>query len=85
MQKREKEFVEEIEYPKYTLSLTYELANKIEHYIKNYTILLDTKYDENITFEFALDNDSKIETIIVAAMIFYLFPVTCLDCQRVMF
>lgn len=55
--------IENIEYPKYQLSLTYELANKIEHYIKNNTILLNTKYEENITFEFALDNKNKIETI----------------------
>ncbi|MDO5332360.1 MAG: YigZ family protein, partial [Bacillota bacterium] len=55
--------VENIEYPKYSLSLSYDIANKIEHYIKNNTILLDTKYDENITYIFALDNDNKIETI----------------------
>lgn len=55
--------VENIEYPKYELTLPYDIANKIEHYMKNSTILLNTKYDENITFEFALDNDSKIETI----------------------
>lgn len=55
--------VENIEYPKYELTLSYEMANKIEHYIKNNTILLDTKYDESITFIFALDNKDKIETI----------------------
>ena len=55
--------VENISYPKYELKLTYELANKIEYFIKNNTILLDTKYDENITFVFALDNENKLETI----------------------
>ena len=55
--------IENIEYPKYNLVLTYELANKVEHYIKNNTILLNTKYDENITFEFALDDKNKLETI----------------------
>ena len=55
--------IENIEYPKYSLSLSYELANKIEHYIKNNTILLNTKYDENITFQFALDDKNKLETI----------------------
>lgn len=55
--------IEKVEYPKYELKLSYELANKIEHYIKSNTILLDTKYDENITFVFALDNDKKLETI----------------------
>ena len=55
--------IENIEYPKYNLVLTYELANKVEHYIKNNTILLNTKYDENITFQFALDDKNKLETI----------------------
>lgn len=55
--------VENIEYPKYELSLSYELANKIEHYIKNNTILLNTKYDENITYTFALDNNNKLDKI----------------------
>ena len=56
--------IEEVQYPKYELTLSYDLANKIEHYIKNNTILLDTKYDEKITFSFALDNKEKINTII---------------------
>ena len=55
--------VENIEYPKYSLTLAYDVANKIEHYIRNNTILLNTKYDESITFEFALDDLKKIETI----------------------
>ena len=55
--------VENVSYPKYEITLSYELANKIEHFIKNQTILLDTKYDENITYVFALDNINKLETI----------------------
>lgn len=55
--------VENIEYPKYSLILNYELANKIKNYLTNNTILLNTKYDEAITYEFALDNKNKIETI----------------------
>lgn len=55
--------VENIEYPKYELALSYEMANKIEHYIKNNTILIDTKYDENITYIFALDDNNKLNTI----------------------
>ena len=50
-------------YPQYELKLSYELANKIEHYIKNNTILIDTRYDTEITYTFALDNINKIETI----------------------
>ena len=55
--------VENIEYPKYELTLNYEQANKVEHYIKNNTVLLNTVFDENITFEFALDNIIKLEKI----------------------
>ena len=55
--------VEEKEYPLYELVLSYELANKIEHFIKTQTILLDTKYDTNITFIFCLDNTNLIEKI----------------------
>lgn len=55
--------VEDKVYPQYELKLSYELANKIEHYIKNNTILIDTKYDTEITYTFALDNINKIETI----------------------
>ena len=55
--------VENISYPKYEITLPYDVANKLEHFIKNHTILLDTKYDEYITFIFALDNINKLETI----------------------
>ena len=55
--------VENVEYPKYSLALTYELANKVKHYIENNTILIDTKYDEIITYEFAIDDSNKLETI----------------------
>lgn len=56
--------VEDIEYPKYTLQLSYELGNKIENYLRNNTILIDTKYDLNITYEFALDDENKLEKIL---------------------
>lgn len=55
--------VENIEYPKYSLDLPYDIANKVEHYIKNNTILINTTYDEKITFTFALDDNSKLEKI----------------------
>lgn len=57
------EIVENVEYPKYKLTLGYDVANKIKHFMENNTLLLDTKYDENITFVFALEDISKIETI----------------------
>lgn len=53
----------DVSYPKYELTLSYELGNKIKHFIENSTILLNTKYDTNITYEFALDDKKKLETI----------------------
>lgn len=55
--------IERIEYPKYQLILSYDTANKIEHYIKNNTTLLNTEYGENISFTFALDDKNKLEKI----------------------
>lgn len=50
-------------YPKYELKLSYETANKIEHYIKNNTLRIDTKYAADITYIFALDDTGKLEVI----------------------
>lgn len=55
--------VEDLIYPKYSLRLPYDLANKIENYLRNYTILIDTQYDSDVTFIFALDNTDKLTTI----------------------
>lgn len=60
---KDKTLYQDITYPKYELKLTYELANKIEHFLKNNVILLDTKYDTEITYYFALDDKNKIEKI----------------------
>ena len=56
--------VEDIVYPKYQLSVSYELGNKIENFLRNNTILLDTKYDLDICYEFALDDLDKIDRIL---------------------
>ena len=55
--------VEDLIYPKYSLRLPYDLANKIENYLRNYTILIDTQYDSDVTFIFALDNTDKLAAI----------------------
>lgn len=55
--------VEDIEYPKYGLVLNYETANKIDHFLRNQTILLDTIYETEVTYIFALDNINKINSI----------------------
>lgn len=60
---KDKIFYEDKKYPKYELKLTYELANKIKRYLETNVILLDTKYDTEITYYFALDNKNKIEAI----------------------
>ena len=55
--------IEEVEYSRYELTLSYEAANKIDYYLKKETILLDTRYDTDITYTFCLDDDEKLEKI----------------------
>ena len=55
--------VEEYRYPLYELRLSYEAANRIEHYLRKNTIIDDIRYDEDVCFIFALDEDTKLETI----------------------
>lgn len=55
--------IEECSYPLYELKLSYESANRIDHYLRKNTIIDDIRYDEEITFVFALDDLDKIETI----------------------
>lgn len=55
--------VEKIEYQKYSISLPYDIANKVEHFIKNNTILLHTSYDEYVTYEFVVNNQKILEII----------------------
>ena len=50
-------------YPKYQLKLSYEAANRIDHYLRNNAILSDTLYDSDVTYIFALDDEKKLETI----------------------
>lgn len=56
-------FVQEIEYDKYQLTLSYELGNKVEYYLKTNTILLESKYEENITYIFCNNDINIIKTI----------------------
>ncbi|MBQ3295803.1 MAG: YigZ family protein [Erysipelotrichaceae bacterium] len=55
--------VEEYHYPLYELKLSYETANRIEHYLRKNTIIDDIRYDEDVCFIFALDDERKIDTI----------------------
>ncbi len=49
--------------PKYRLDLTYEMSNRIDHYMRNNTIIIDRIYDIGMAYIFALDDQNKIETI----------------------
>ena len=55
--------VEEYRYPLYELTLSYESANRIDHYLRKNTIIDDIVYSEDVCFIFALDDMTKIETI----------------------
>ena len=50
-------------YKQYQLKLSYELSNKIDYYLRNNTIVLNINYDSDVTYEFAIDDEKKIETI----------------------
>ena len=54
---------EDVEYDRYILTLSYELANKVDYYLRNSTILLDTKYGEEVTYDFATDNENILNDI----------------------
>ena len=60
---KQEKLYEDVIYPKYSLVISYENANKIDNYMRNYTMLLDTKYDIDVEYVFALDDDKKLETI----------------------
>ena len=58
--------VEDVRYPRYELTLPYDLASKVEHLIRNRTLLLDTRYDTEVTFVFALDDPNRLQAIVEA-------------------
>ena len=56
--------VEDVSYPRYELKVSYETASRLDHFLRNRTILLDTRYDTDVTFVFALDQEEKLQNII---------------------
>ena len=56
--------VEDVSYPRYELTVSYETASRLDHFLRNRTILLDAKYDTDVTFVFALDQEEKLQNII---------------------
>lgn len=61
---KEATIAEEIACPKYLLTVSYEIANKLNYYIVSNTYLLDTKYDEDVTFTFCVDDAKKLDYIV---------------------
>lgn len=61
---KEGTLVEDAVYPRYELTLPYDLASKVEYLIRNRTILLDTRYDTDVTFVFALDDPGRMQAIV---------------------
>ena len=55
--------VEEYRYPLYELKLSYEAANRIDNYLRKNTIIDDIRYEEEVCFIFAVDDERKLETI----------------------
>lgn len=51
--------VEDVEYPKYELILTYDLANKVNHLIDKEGINVNKEYGENVRFTY-LSNNEKL-------------------------
>lgn len=52
--------VEEVSLAKYKLTLDYEIANRVEYFLKNETTLIDTIYDEKVHYIFAIDDASLL-------------------------
>ncbi len=55
--------VEDAVLPKYSLTLPYDAAHRIAHFLKENTLLIATDYDSEVTFSFALEDDSLIKKI----------------------
>lgn len=51
-------------YPVYELKVSYEMANRIDYYFQNSTLLIEKKYEEEVSFIFALDDLNKIDKIL---------------------
>ena len=56
-------FVNDIEYNKYELILSYEIANKIKYLLEKETLNLNVKYDENVIFTYLSNDDNLINKI----------------------
>lgn len=57
------ELVEDVCLDKYELKLSYDTANRIDHYLAENTVLIERIYDTEVTYIFALADESGIEKI----------------------
>lgn len=55
--------VEDVEYNEYSLVLTYELANKVNHVLEKETFNLNREYGENVKYTYLSNDDKLIEKI----------------------
>lgn len=55
--------VEDVEYPKYELVLSYDLANKVNHLLDKEGINVIKEYGENVKFTYLSDNEKLIDKI----------------------
>lgn len=55
--------VEDVTYPKYELSLSYDLANKVDYLINKEAIHINKEYDEKVKYTYLSNNDSLIDKI----------------------
>ena len=60
---REAVLVEDISLPEYRLSLPYDLAYRIDHFLELNTVNLRREYDTEVTFSFALEDEKVLRKI----------------------
>ena len=56
-------FVKDVCYPAYELRLSYEMANRIDRFLRTETIFEDVSYDQDVCYRFALADADKLERI----------------------
>ncbi len=57
------ELVEDVCLDKYELKLSYETASRIDHYLAENTVLIERIYDTEVSYIFALEDESRIDRI----------------------
>lgn len=56
-------FVEDVEYQKYELTLTYDLANKVNRLIEKEALNINKEYEENVKYTYLSNDERLIEKI----------------------